>query len=188
MAIDKITYGKTLGAKAWDKVTPQKINEIIDTVNDITDGTYTIDDLTVETLTATTSVSTNTIAEKDSATGVTVDGVLLKDGGVKTVKGNVTQLSSLTTTVVANAPSGVITTVTATTAAVTAATFAFTNSFITASSVLQVSFKYNGTLVTNGVPIVYIGTPGSGTVNITILNADATNALNGTLEIHYLVV
>ncbi len=54
-----------------------KLNETIDVVNEATDGAETM-----ATLTATSSVITDTISEYTSAAGVTIDGVLLKDGGV----------------------------------------------------------------------------------------------------------
>jgi hypothetical protein len=54
------------------------LNEFIE---EVVEG-YTFTDITVETLTATTAVVTDTISEETSAAGVTVDGVLLKDGGV----------------------------------------------------------------------------------------------------------
>lgn len=55
-----------------------KINEIIDAVNAL--GTA----VTSATITATTAVVTNTISERTAASGVTIDGTLVKDGGVST--------------------------------------------------------------------------------------------------------
>jgi hypothetical protein len=43
---------------------------------------FVAEDLTVETLTATTSVSTDLISEETAAAGVTIDGALIKDGGI----------------------------------------------------------------------------------------------------------
>jgi hypothetical protein len=43
---------------------------------------FVAEDLTVETLTATTSISTDLISEETAAAGVTIDGVLIKDGGI----------------------------------------------------------------------------------------------------------
>lgn len=214
MTVDKITYGKTLGAKAWDKVTPQKVNEIIDTVNDITDGTYTIDDLTVETLTATTSITTDVINEQTSAAGVTIDGVLLKDstvktdtikektaangvnidgvvckdGGIDLLYGYVEQLTSLSTPVALNAPSGRITTVSTTLAALTSTTFVLTNSYIKNDSIITISCYYNGTLVTEGIPVIHISPSTPGAVNVYITNVHPTNALNNAVDIAFTIV
>jgi len=55
----------------------QDMTNVITEVNDLIDGT-----ITQATITATTAVVTNTVSERTSGAGVTVDGVLLKDGGV----------------------------------------------------------------------------------------------------------
>jgi len=188
MTIDKITYGKTLGAKAWDKVTPQKVNEIIDTVNDITDGTYTIDDLTVETLTATTSITTDVINEQTSAAGVTIDGVVCKDGGIDLLYGYVEQLTSISTPVELNSPSGRITTVSTTLAALSSTNFVLVNSYIKTDSIITVSCYYNGTLITEGIPIIYISPSTPGAVNVYITNVHPTNALNNAVDIAFTIV
>lgn len=108
---------------------------------------------------------------------------------VTSTRGTVTQASSLTTAVELNAPSGVITTVSATTAAVSESKFALTNSLITASSVVLVSIvNYAGTFATNGIPTVKVDTIGSGTCNICVNNVHAANALSGVLKIAFVVM
>jgi hypothetical protein len=56
-------------------------------INGTTIGATTPSTAVVTTLTANTSVSTDTISEKTSATGVTIDGVLLKDNSVSASSG-----------------------------------------------------------------------------------------------------
>lgn len=117
---------------------------------------------------------------------------LQADGGIKFGPYiNVTQLTSLTTGVTANANSGIITTVSATTAAGAVESFTFTNDKLVAgggSFVIVSLGNYSGTLGTNGTPIVTTDTPALGSVVINVYNAHAANALSGTLEINYLVV
>ncbi len=81
MAIQKIPNSYVNNNAAWVplRTVAIKLNETIDIVNEATDGSETM-----ETLTATSSVITDTISEYTAAAGVTVDGVLLKDSTVKT--------------------------------------------------------------------------------------------------------
>lgn len=99
-------------------------------------------------------------------------------------QGTITQITSITTGVTLNASSGVITTVSSTIAASGTATFTVTNSCITTASVITLQMQYTGTLVTNGIPIVFIGTVSAGSFTITIVNI-GTNALNNTMKIHF---
>jgi hypothetical protein len=57
------------------------------TINNMSLGATTASTAVVTTLTANTSVSTDTISEKTSAAGVTIDGVLLKDNAVSASSG-----------------------------------------------------------------------------------------------------
>jgi len=57
------------------------------TINNMSLGATTASTAVVTTLTANTSVSTDTISEKTSAAGVTIDGVLLKDNSVSASSG-----------------------------------------------------------------------------------------------------
>jgi hypothetical protein len=103
-------------------------------------------------------------------------------------QGAVTQLTSITTAVTLNNPSGVITTVSSTLAGVTATSFTLTNSFITASSIVVASIaNYGGTYVTNGIPIVNISGITAGSCSIELVNVHASNSLSGILKITFLV-
>lgn len=87
-----------------------------------------------------------------------------------------------------NGMRGVVTTGTLTTAAVTAATYTINNNKALTSSVLSCDIgAYSGTWVTNGIPSIGQCTPGAGTITITIVNGHATNALNGTLAMHFTI-
>ena len=81
MAIRKIpqTYLDNNASYTPLNLIGEKLNETIDVVNEATDGAETM-----ATLTATSSVITDTISEYTAAAGVTIDGVLLKDSTVKT--------------------------------------------------------------------------------------------------------
>ncbi len=123
-----------------------------------------------------------TIGGAQTITGAkTFDSILV-------TKADATQATSVTTTVVANGSAGTITMFTSTLAANGAVTFAFTNSAITATSVVQVSVvDYSGTFSTNGLPQVAADTRAAGSCDIVLMNA-GTNALNGIVKIAYLIV
>lgn len=107
---------------------------------------------------------------------------------VGAVSGAVTQATSITTAVTLNAPSGIITTVSATTAAVSESQFTLNNSLIAATSVVLVSVQnYAGTYATNGIPTVKVQTVGAGSAIICVDNVHASNALSGVLKIGFLV-
>jgi hypothetical protein len=102
--------------------------------------------------------------------------------------GTVTQLTNATTAVTCNTASGVITTVSETAAAGASATFTVNCSACTAHSVVKLQLgTYSGTLVTNGIPFLSVPTVSAGSFQIMVTNIHGTNALNGTLKIHYLV-
>jgi hypothetical protein len=104
-------------------------------------------------------------------------------------QGTVTQATSITTGVTVNASSGVITTVSSTLAAQGTSTFTITNNTVTATSVVKLTVgTYGGTFGTNGTPVAIVSAVASGSFNITIYNAHASNALNGTLKIHFAVL
>lgn len=86
----------------------------------------------------------------------------------------------------ANAVRGTITTEALTTAALTDFTETLTNSSITTGSQVFVTIA-NGTNAA-GDPIVAQVNPLAGSATIVIRNAHATNALNGTLKISFMVV
>lgn len=98
------------------------------------------------------------------------------------------QATNITTAVTLNAPSGVITTQTATAASGATQTFTVNNTVCFATSVVIVDLhQYSGTYLTNGTPYVRVTTVADGSFNISVINIHGTNALNGTLVIHFLV-
>ena len=123
----------------------------------------------------------DTIAESTAATGVTIDGVLLKDGGISVSSGS--QTGSDTPTI--NEPSGTIITAVTATAAAAYKTVTLTNSFITATSKVFVSIGgYGGT----GTPLLAEVTPAAGSVVIEIYNVHASVALSAAFDIDFLVI
>ena len=91
-------------------------------------------------------------------------------------KGTVTQLTSTTTPVTLNTPSGVVTSFTQTLASLDEVTFTITNSVVKTSSVVLVSTEYVG----NGNADVTVSTVANGSFNVTIANQGSV-ALNATL-------
>jgi hypothetical protein len=88
-----------------------------------------------------------------------------------------------------NAVLGKFTSATLTTAANTAATLTVSNNLVTANSMVTAEIiNYSGTLVNNGIPQRVKVVPGSGTITITIVNTHASNALNGTVTIQFMVL
>lgn len=63
------------------------IREVMADLADVNDGTVALTSPQAANMTVTGTVTTDTIAENTSAAGVTIDGVLLKDGGID-VNGN----------------------------------------------------------------------------------------------------
>lgn len=136
------------------------------------------------------TLKTNTISERTAASGVTVDSVLLKDGGVLMDDGTVTQITSITTGVQVDKPAGVITTVSSTLAAGAFAKFTVTCSFATATSVILCNIvDYSGAIDgSNGQPEVFIDNRTAGTFDIVLFNSDATQALAGIVQIAYAIL
>ena len=104
--------------------------------------------------------------------------------------GNVLQLDRGTATATAgaatlNKQSGVITSESLTTAAAATYTLTLTNSTITAASIVTVTLA-NGTN-TQGTLDTGLVTPGSGSVTIQVRNIHASQALNGTIKIGFVV-
>lgn len=99
-----------------------------------------------------------------------------------------TDNSATGNSVTINKYSGKITTGTLTTAALGTQAITLTNSYITTSSnVIAWVENYSGTVVTNGIPIIFKSTPAAGSATITLLNLHAANALNGTVTIKFIV-
>ncbi|NBO99908.1 MAG: hypothetical protein EBU90_07235 [Proteobacteria bacterium] len=101
---------------------------------------------------------------------------------------SITQQTGITNGVTINSTSGVITTVSATITAGSSSSFTVTNSAVRSSSAVIASMgDYSGTYDTNGVPLIYVDSITNGSFNIRIYNSHATNALNGTLKIKFIV-
>ena len=98
-------------------------------------------------------------------------------------KGTVTQITSITTGVTINTPSGVITTVSSTLASLAEATFTVTNSAVLPGSVILLSTEYIG----GGQADAGVATIGTGTFDITVANQGSA-ALNAVIKIHYFIV
>jgi len=100
----------------------------------------------------------------------------------------VTQGTSITTGVTANATKGVITTVSLTTAAgVTAGPFVVTNSKVLATSVVLVSVEYaNGK---TGFPAVLVESITAGSFNVRLKNiTTGVETLNDVVKVHFIVI
>jgi hypothetical protein len=99
----------------------------------------------------------------------------------------VTQGTSITTGVTANATKGVITTVSLTTAASTVAgPFVVTNSKVTTSSIVQANVEY--ATGKTGFPVCLIEAVAAGSFNVRLLNASTGAALNDVVKIHFDVI
>jgi hypothetical protein len=98
-------------------------------------------------------------------------------------KGTVTQLTSITTGVTLNTPSGVITTVSSTLGSLLQTTFTVTNSIVKPGSVIILSTEYNGT----GHGDAGVQSIGTGTFNITLANQSLV-ALNSVIKVHYMII
>lgn len=98
----------------------------------------------------------------------------------------VTQLTSITTGVTLNAKKGIVTTFTPSTAGLAATTFTVTNNLATASSNIEAYVtEYGGTVITDGLPYVFVKNKTAGTFDIIVYNAHATNALATSLKIGF---
>lgn len=101
----------------------------------------------------------------------------------------VTQLTSITTGVTANSKKGTITTFTPSTAALSATTFTVTCNKATATANIRAWItEYGGTILTNGVPSVFVKNKTASGFDIVIYNAHATNALATSLVIGFEII
>ena len=162
----------------------------IDTVNEATTAAgVTVDGVLVKdggiVMADGAAIDADIINEATAAAGVTADGVLLKDGGVVLTKGTVTQLTAITTGVTVNAPAGVITTVSSTLAAGSNATFIVTNSFATATSVVQLTVDDSATA---GLAKLNVQSVGAGVFSVNVTNIHSANAFNNTLDIYFAIL
>lgn len=99
---------------------------------------------------------------------------------------NVTQGTSITTTVTANALNGVITTVASTLAAATKTSFTVNNSLVKANSKILVTLQYDE--AATGIPVLGISDVVDGSFKVVIANAEATDPLNALVKIHYFII
>jgi hypothetical protein len=110
------------------------------------------------------------------------------DSGLLITGGTVTQSPLITSSVILNKPTGVITTVATTLAALTTTTFTVTNIYINANSnVVAYIENYSGTYGTNGIPKIDVSNVTGGSFDIKITNVAPVNALNGILKIGFTV-
>jgi hypothetical protein len=120
-----------------------------------------------------------------------LNGLPAGSGGYAAQPGSVISLGSFcrvtgATPVTCTGQRGQITTTTLTTAASTAANYVITDSLITASNTCMASIvSYSGTFGTNGIPVINGATVGAGTITLSIGNANATNAFNGTVVVAF---
>jgi hypothetical protein len=135
-------------------------------------------------------IATDVIAEKTAATGVTVDGLIIKDGGITFAAGGTLDADSGTVTLSSNAGTvskmaGIITTESLTTAAGSGQDLTITNTLCASTSIILVT-RTGGTSAT-GTPVIK-AVPGAGSFVITLDNKHASAAFNGTFILSYLLI
>lgn len=135
-------------------------------------------------------LATDLVLEKTAATGVTIDGTLLKDGGIVIGVGGTIDADSGTVTLSSNAGTvskmaGVITTESLTTAAGSAQALTITNTLCAGTSIVLVT-RSGGTSA-GGTPIIK-AVPGTGSFVITLDNKHASAAFDGTFILSFLLV
>lgn len=99
--------------------------------------------------------------------------------------GTVTQITSITTGVTLGAIAGTITTVSSTLAAAAEADFVVTNSKVAATDVVVANIKSTSSA---GTPIVSVAAVAAGSFTLRLTNLHATNALDNTLLINFVVI
>jgi hypothetical protein len=122
-------------------------------------------------------------AAPDSFANLTAANVFSGAGQITLAKVNGTEASNAVT---ASGNSGVITTSSLTTAGGATYVITWTNTLITATSVISLTIQGGSNNATNN--ITFKCAPGSGTATLTIFNNTAATALNGTLLIGYSVL
>lgn len=125
-----------------------------------------------------------------NTTPSTVAGTTLSTTGLATLASTQVDTGTKTATAVAGAATlnknaGVVTSEALTTAGLADYTLTLTNSAIAAADQVMVNVG-NGTN-TQGDPVVGIVTPAAGSVVVRVRNAHATEALNGTLKIAFVI-
>lgn len=122
---------------------------------------------------------------------LTLAGALAANGDITLADGKQVNLDGGTASATAGAATlskqcGVITSEALTTAAAGAYTLTLTNTLVAATSIVLVTFA-NGTNTQGTLELSRV-TPGSGSVVILIRNSHASEALNGTIKISFLVI
>lgn len=126
-------------------------------------------------------------ANKDIGTvrNVTMNGELLFDAGgsIEVDEGTATASSDAATV---SKMAGKVTSEAKTTAAAGSFTLTITNTVVAATSIILCSVA-NGTN-TQGIPVIALVTPGAGSFTVQVFNLHASQALNGTLVVSFLVL
>ena len=159
---------------------------------DLNNGIYGVSDtqlgIAVEgTLVAganTSGLFTSNIAEQIVTVGVTVDGLLIKDGYIVPTKAAVTQGTSKTTAVAITTRTGTITTFALTDAANASFSFDATLTGLAATNVPLLTVDQNGS---TGFAVASAKAD-TNKITITVKNVDASAALNAAIKIHYTVL
>lgn len=151
------------------------LNKFIKEVIDFYGAVSTIVDLS--------TIKVDTINPHTTSGIITIGGVAINNGGIVLTKGTVTQITSITTGVTVNEPSGKITTVSSTLAANASAQFTVTNSFCTATSVIVTNTSSSGT----GKPHAKVVSTSAGSFVVQLENGDASVALNAAVVISFIV-
>lgn len=121
--------------------------------------------------------------------GVTGTTWQTKDGTSLGTISSVTQATSITTGVTVNSRKGIITTFTPSTAALAATTFTVTCNKTTATSNIRAYVtEYGGTVITNGLPYVFVKNQTATSFDVIVYNAHATNALATSLKIGFEII
>lgn len=175
---DYDTDGGSVGAISLSEVLP--VGAIVD-----------VDQITIKTNTIVTSGGSATISLGYTGAAEAFDyprayNTYPYTATTATARGTRYGTSTGSTNVTINERRGRWTTASLTTASGASTTATLTNSFITAAATVKVwEGTYSGTIVTDGIPKLYSGNPGSGSIDIPIHNIHGTNALDGTLTIHF---
>lgn len=126
----------------------------------------------------------NTSASKDGTETLTNKTLTSFKGTLD--KAEYTQDTSITTGVVTETQSGVITTVSATLTPGDEASFTISNPYIKSNSVVDAVIEYD-TAGATGYPIVILGARVDGAIKLIIKNVHSTSPLNAPIKIHYII-
>ena len=127
-------------------------------------------------------IKTNSIEELTAANGVLVDGVTLKDGGIK-LASSYSSTPGATHTI--NKPAGRCVVAHGATAGLATLTVTITNSFVAADSIVVASISEYGGL---GKPVVADVSPADGSLVVEIYNAHASEALSANFVLNFAIL